>query len=92
MPKPSRRSRTLRRVFKKTATATVLTYKRRRPGKAICGMCKKPLAGVLRDIVCKMQNTPKTCKRPERPYGGVLCSSCSRKVIARKAKEILKNG
>ena len=88
----TQRSRSKRRVFTKTATKTVIHYKSRKPSKAICSTCKKPLKGVPREVSSKMRNMPKTKKRPERPYGGVLCSSCSRKVIAKQVKEKLKNG
>ncbi len=53
-------------------------YRPRKPSKAICGVCGKVLAGVPRERPTKMQNMPKSSKRPERPYGGVLCSRCSR--------------
>jgi large subunit ribosomal protein L34e len=92
MPKPSRRSRTFRRVFNKTATKTSIMYKRRKPSKAVCGICKKQLQGVLRDLPFKIRNSPKTSKRPERPYGGVLCSACARRLLTKKARETLKNG
>ncbi|MBI4983390.1 50S ribosomal protein L34e, partial [Candidatus Woesearchaeota archaeon] len=34
-----------------------------------------------------MQNMPKTKKRPQRPYGGVLCSACTRKLLQQRARE-----
>jgi large subunit ribosomal protein L34e len=34
----------------------------------------------------KMKNMPKSSKRPERPYGGVLCSACTRKLLKSKVR------
>jgi len=33
-----------------------------------------------------MRNMPKTKKRPERPFGGVLCSKCSREEIVSRIR------
>jgi large subunit ribosomal protein L34e len=64
-----------------------MQYKRRKPDKAICAECGKILAGVPRELPSKMRNLPKTKKRPERPYGGVLCSACTRRKIIAKARK-----
>jgi large subunit ribosomal protein L34e len=81
------KSRTMRRVFTRTPKAgSVLRFKKRKPSKAKCAGCGGVLAGVPRERPYKMQNMPKTAKRPERPYGGVLCSACSRKEIIKKAR------
>lgn len=82
MPAGKHKSRSFRRVFRKTPGArTVLHYVRRKPSPAQCSMCGKVLAGVPRATKAELANMPKTQKRPERPFGGVLCSSCSRQVI-----------
>ena len=78
----------LRKIFVKTPGGKVnVQYKQRKPSKAICGNCKTELAGVPRELPSKMANLPKTAKRPERPYGGVLCSACTRKILQQKARE-----
>jgi len=89
MPEGKHKSRTMRRVFVKTpGSKTILHYKLRKPSKAICGGCGTQLSGVPRERPFKMQNMPKTKKRPQRPYGGVLCSRCMRQVIvARNVEE-----
>jgi len=84
------KSRTLRRVFVKTPGGkTTLHYRKRKPSKAICADCKKQLAGVPRERPTKMMNLPKSAKRPERPYGGVLCSPCTRKLLQQKARQVV---
>ena len=88
MPAPKHRSRTMRRVFKKTPGGkTVLHYCKRKPAKPQCGGCGKPLQGVPRKRPTEMQNMPKTAKRPDRPYGGVLCTQCTRALMIEKARQ-----
>lgn len=42
----------------------------------------KYLAVSPKEVVERVKkNLPKTHKRPERPYGGVLCSACTRDTI-----------
>jgi large subunit ribosomal protein L34e len=88
MVRPSRRSRTLRRVFRRTPGGrTVLQYKKRKPSKATCAVCGKNLAGVPRERPYKMMRMAKTKKRPERKFGGMLCSACSRRKIIAAARK-----
>ena len=89
MPQPYKRSRSLRRVYVKAPGGkTRLHYRKRKPGKAKCGNCGAVLKGTLRERSNKMGNLPKTKKRPERPYGGVLCSRCMRILIVKKARSL----
>ena len=88
MPTGKHKSRSMRRVFKKTPGGkTKLTYLKRKPKKTLCASCKTVLKGVVRANNTEIRHMPKTKKRPQRPYGGVLCSKCSRekhKEMARK--------
>tara|TARA_Y100000310_G_C20134285_1_gene557280 strand:- start:140 stop:412 length:273 start_codon:yes stop_codon:yes gene_type:complete len=87
MPAGKHKSGRYRKVFVRTpGSRTVVHYRERKPNKAICSSCKKQLAGVPRERPAKMANMPKTAKRPERPYGGVLCSNCTRKLLQRHAR------
>ena len=81
MPAGRHKSRSLRRVYRKVSTRVSLQYKKRKPKKAHCSKCGDVLKGVPRERPYKMQNMPKTKKRPERPFGGVLCSRCMREKI-----------
>jgi len=65
---------------------TSLHYKERKPGKAKCGKCSALLKGVPRERNLKMHKLPKVKTRPERPYGGNLCSKCMRSLIVEKAR------
>jgi large subunit ribosomal protein L34e len=87
MPEPRFRSRKLRRIKVTTPGGENKTvYKKRKPSKAVCGSCKTQLSGVPRENVAKMRNMPKTKKRPQRPFGGVLCTKCARKLAVLKAR------
>lgn len=82
MPAGRHKSRTFRRVYVRTPRARVkLVYKKRKPGKAQCAGCGSYLKGTIRATPSVLKNTPKTKKRPQRPFGGVLCSRCMRKKI-----------
>jgi len=77
-----------RLVYVKTPGGkTVVHYKKKKPGKAHCAECGALLHGVPRELATKMKNMPKTAKRPERPYGGVLCSKCARKKIIEELRK-----
>ena len=87
MPEGSKKSRSRRRVFKKTPTGrTALHYEKKKPGKARCSRCGAMLAGIPNKRAVNMQNMGKTEKRPSRPYGGMLCSRCMRALLKEKVR------
>ena len=82
-----RSRRTFRKIFKKVpGGATHVHYEHRKPKKAHCATCGKQLAGVPRLRAVTARTTAKTTKRPERPYGGILCSPCMRLKIIENAQ------
>ncbi len=88
MPSGKHKSGRYRKIFVKTpGSRTTIHYREKKPQKAVCGGCGKQLAGVPRGKPAVLVNLPKTCKRPERPYGGVLCSGCARRLLQEKARE-----
>ena len=64
----------------------IVHYTRGKPGKAECGNCGRPLAGVPREKETKLKKIPRSSRRPERPFGGNLCSICSRKELIKRAR------
>lgn len=81
------RSRSLkRRQTKVPGGRTVTHYRRRKPSDAKCANCGKDLKGVPRLRSFILRKLPKTKKRPERPYGGNLCSKCMREVFREKVR------
>ncbi|MCF7862046.1 50S ribosomal protein L34e [Candidatus Woesearchaeota archaeon] len=89
MPEPYKRSRSLRRVKKVTPGARNIThYEKRKPQIAHCGGCGRPLSGVPRERPSDLKRIPKTQRRPQRPYGGVLCTICTRQKMVKMARNI----
>lgn len=89
MSRPSKRTSTFRKIFVRTPGAkNKLHYRLRKPSKAVCSSCHSKLLGVLHGRPIKFKKASKTSKRPERKYGGTLCSKCSRAKIKQSAREI----
>ena len=87
MPKPSRKSRSLRKIFVKTPGGrTTVHYRHRKPSKAKCGKCGVVLKGIARERPYKMKKIGKSKKRPTRPYGGYLCTRCMRALFVERAR------
>ncbi len=87
MPAGKHKSGRYRKVFVKTPGGkTTVHFRERKPSKTICGSCKKPLLGTPRERPAKLSRKPKSSRRPERPYGGNLCSNCTRSVLKQKIR------
>jgi len=87
MPKGMFKSRTMRRVFRRTPGGkTVLAHELRKPAKVRCSRCDAVLPGVPQLRVPQLRTIAKSSKRPERPFGGVLCSRCSRLEQKKRAR------
>jgi large subunit ribosomal protein L34e len=83
------KSRTLRKVFVKVPGNTIkVHYRKRKPGKAKCAVYGTVLQGVARANPSGLRNMPKTEKRPQRPYGGVLSSKAMREKMKQKARAL----
>ncbi len=88
MPKLGHRNKKKRKVKKKTPGARGReTYLERKPAKAKCGNCGAELHGTPNNKNWERKQGPKSEKRPERPYGGNLCSSCMREKIKQEVIE-----
>ena len=87
MPALRYKSRSYKRTFKKTpGGVTVLHYKKKKPSKHLCADCGKLLHAVPRARPYRIRKLPKSKKRPNRPYGGYLCSECARKIFKKEAR------
>ncbi|USN45973.1 MAG: 50S ribosomal protein L34e [Candidatus Woesearchaeota archaeon] len=80
------KSNTFAQIKKKAPGGRQIThFRKRRPRQAVCAVCGTKLHGVPRLHPAEARNTPKTMKRPERAYGGVLCASCLKvKILTEK--------
>jgi len=91
MVRPRLRTRTLKRKRVRTPGNRLVThYKRKKPSVAKCAICKKPLHGVPRLNPVQMRKLAKSKRRPERPYGGNLCSSCMRDLLRKTVRDTFK--
>jgi large subunit ribosomal protein L34e len=68
--------------------AVKMQYRKRKPSIAKCSKCKSPLKGIPRLRPVKMQNISKSQKTVARPYGGNMCSSCTRSLIKAQARVV----
>jgi len=82
MPRPRYRSRSLRRVYVRTPGGrTVIHYEKRKPLPAKCAVCGAELHGVPRLRPVELRKLPKSLRRPERMYGGVICPRCLKTLL-----------
>jgi len=89
MAEAKTKSRTFRRIKTKIpGNRSVMHYAKRRPSKAQCAACGAFLKGTPRETPKKIAKLSKTQRRPERAYGGVLCSRCARSKIKSYAREL----
>jgi len=65
----------------------VIHYRRKTPQKAKCAQCLAELHGIPAKINSTFKNLTKSQKTVARPFGGNLCSKCSRLTIKSKIKE-----
>ncbi|MDD3263299.1 MAG: 50S ribosomal protein L34e [Candidatus Nanoarchaeia archaeon] len=75
------KSGTYRKVFTKLSSRVAIHFKKRKPSKAHCSVCGRPLGGMAQERPVKMKNLPKSQKRPERIFGGVMCPSCLKRYL-----------
>lgn len=80
------KSRTMRRTKVRTVSGTKTRYDKRKPKLGTCPETGQTLKGVPRARPVDMRRTPKSGRRPTRPYGGVLSSEAARKKIKEKAR------
>lgn len=82
MPRPGLRSKAQKRKKLKTPGANNTThYWRKKPSRAECMICKKPLQSVPRLRPAKMKNTPRTKRRANRLESGRFCHQCLKILI-----------
>ncbi len=63
-----------------------VVMKRAYPKIARCGSCGRTLKGMPRLGASKFNDLAKSEKKPNRPYGGNLCSECMRNELKRMAR------
>ncbi len=77
------RERRLKKIKVRTPGGrVVIRFRREKPSKHKCAICGNELFGVPHGKTpSQVRKLSKSERRPERVFGGVLCSNCARKVI-----------
>ncbi len=89
MPAPRYRTNTFKKTNKRVPGGRVVEhYKKKKPGKHVCAKCGKVLDAVPRGRPYQIRKLKKSNRRPNRPYGGMYCSNCTRKLAKKEAREL----
>ena len=87
MPRPAHRtSYIIKKKIRTPGGRLSVHYERKKPGPARCARCGKILQGVVSGRPKQVRKTALTRKRPNRYFGGVLCSSCLAELIKAAAR------
>lgn len=87
MPRPGLRSKSQKRKEIRTpGNENKKHYWRKRPSRAECAICKKPLQSVPRKRPSKMKKTHKTERRPTRLESGRYCAKCLQRLIQEQVR------
>ena len=87
MVAPRHRSTSVRTRHRRSPTGKpVVIYKIRKPARATCALCEAKLHAVPKRKGVELKKLAKTERRPERKFGGVLCSNCTRAIIKFKTR------
>lgn len=88
MTRKSLRTRTRKRHSKRLpGGASRVFATRKKPNKAKCALTSEILHSTPRTKGIKDKTIPKSQKRPERPYGGILGSRSMRNIFIQKARK-----
>ncbi|MEM3783595.1 MAG: 50S ribosomal protein L34e [Candidatus Bathyarchaeia archaeon] len=89
MPRPAKRTRSRKRVFKALPGGrTSMHYKREVTAQNSCSLCGRPLTGIPSLPPSEMRTLNRTKRRISRIYGGQLCHNCL-KTALKQAVRIL---
>jgi large subunit ribosomal protein L34e len=79
--------RKAKKIKKRTPSGrSVMRRGRRKPSPAKCAGCGARLHGMPSLRPTALKKLPKSKRRPNRPYGGNLCSRCMRELFKGKIK------
>jgi len=82
MPRPGLRSKAQKRKKVRTPGNNNAThYWRKKPSKAHCAICKRPLQSIPRLRPAEMRKTNKTARAANRVESGRYCSICLKHLI-----------
>ncbi|MFX0076558.1 MAG: 50S ribosomal protein L34e [Candidatus Hermodarchaeota archaeon] len=82
MPRPGLRSKAqARKKLKTPGNFNVTHYWRKKPSKAQCAICKKPLQGVPQLRPSHFKKTDRVSRRANRPESGRYCAKCLQTIL-----------
>ncbi len=77
-----------KKIKKRTPSGrSIIRKRKRKPSAAKCANCGALLHGMPRLKPSKLKKLPKSKRRPNRPYGGYLCTRCMRELFKSSSKE-----
>jgi len=89
MPRPGLRSKSQKRKAVRTpGNENKEHYWRKKPKRAHCAICKKPLQSIPRLRPVEMKKTNKTARRATRPESGRYCAKCLQALIQEKVRNL----
>ncbi|TXT67299.1 MAG: 50S ribosomal protein L34e [Promethearchaeota archaeon] len=87
MPRPGLRSKSQKRKKIRTpGNRNTTHYWRKRPSKAHCAVCKRPLQSIPRLRPVEMKKTNITSRRATRPESARYCHKCLQSIIQEKVR------
>ena len=82
MPRPGLRSKAQKRKKVRTpGNRNISHYWRKKPSKAQCAICKKPLQAVPRLRPSQFKQTDRVSRRANRPESGRYCAKCLQTIL-----------
>lgn len=80
-------------TFKKSAKRLpggrrTVHYKKKRPSKHVCAKCGRVLDAVPRGRPYEIRKLSKNQRKPNRPYGGNLCTNCTKQLFKEEARKL----
>ncbi|MEM5836740.1 MAG: 50S ribosomal protein L34e [Candidatus Aenigmatarchaeota archaeon] len=77
------------KVKVRTPSGKIVVHKKwAKAGVAKCAVCGKELQAIPRLRSFQLRKLPKSKRKPERPFGGYLCSRCMREVFREKTRKL----
>ena len=66
----------------------VVHYSKKKPSKHVCAKCGKVLDAVPRGRPYQIRKLSKNQRRPNRPYGGMYCTNCTKQLFKEEARSL----
>lgn len=85
--RPRHRTKSLKKIRRRIPSGKIVVqYKHKKHSKHVCAICKEILHGRPRGRPAEIKKLAKSKRAPTRPFGGMLCPRCSRKIQSLRAR------